>query len=81
MDAGEVFAMLVEQQLQSVPGSRELRREFGAGAEGAGAKGLLATQVPQDVGLIDSVSRSQIMTAERHTLIAQLTVPHYTIHR
>lgn len=74
LDAGEVFTMLVEQQLQSVPGCHELHRELTVATEGAGSVGALAMQIAQKLGTIDSVSRSRIITAERDTLIAQLTV-------
>lgn len=74
IDAGEVFAMLVEQQLQSVPGSRERHRELAAAAEGRGVVGALATEISHELGAIESVSRSRIVPAEREILIAQLTV-------
>ncbi|MBB5161892.1 hypothetical protein [Mycobacterium sp. AZCC_0083] len=74
LDADEVFAMLVDQQVQSVPGSHELHRELAAATEGAGGVGTLAMQITHDLGTIDSVSRSRIITTEQETLIAQLTV-------
>ncbi|ORV10950.1 LpqN/LpqT family lipoprotein [Mycobacterium celatum] len=74
LDPGNVFAMLSEQQLQSVPGCHELRRELAAATEGAGVAGVLAMQITHELGTIDSVSRSRIITAEQETLIAQLTV-------
>lgn len=74
LDAGEVFTMLVEQQLQSVPNSVELHREFAAATEGPGIVGLLAMRIAHELGIVDSVSRSRIITAEQETLIAQLTV-------
>lgn len=78
LDPGEVFAMLVEQQLQSVPNCREVHRELAAATEGAGIVGLLAMQIAHELGIVDSVSRSRIITAEQETLIAQLTVT--TLH-
>lgn len=74
LDPGEAFAMLVEQQVQSVPDCHELRCEHAAATEGAGIVGLLAMQIAHELGTVDSVSRSRIITAEQETLIAQLTV-------
>ena len=66
--------MLVEQQLQSVSGCREQRRELAAATDGKGLVGVLAMQITDALGVIDSVSRSRIITTEQETLIAQLTV-------
>ena len=74
LDSGEVFAMLIEQQLQSVPGCHELHRDLAPATEGAGVVGTLAMQITHELGTIDSVSRSRIITTEQETLIAQLTV-------
>lgn len=74
LDAGEVFAMLSEQQSQSVPGCRELQREFAPAADSLGFRGLLALEIASELGRIDSVSRSRIIAAAEGTLIAQLTV-------
>ena len=74
LEPAHVFAMLVEQQLQSVPGCSEPRRELTAATEGAGVTGLLAMQIAHALGTIDSASQSRIITAEQETLIAQLTV-------
>ena len=74
LDAGEVFAMLVDQQLQSVPGCHELHRDLAAATDGAGVAGALAMQITHELGTIDSVSRTRIITTEQETLIAQLTV-------
>lgn len=74
LDAGEVFAMLGEQQLQSVPGCREIHRELAAATEGPGAMGVLEMHITHELGTIDSVSRSRIIATEQETLIAQLTV-------
>ncbi|OBI41501.1 hypothetical protein A5707_07205 [Mycobacterium kyorinense] len=71
---GDVFAMLTEQQLHSVPGCHELHRELAAATDGPGGAGALFTQIANELGTIDSVSRSRIITAEQETLIAQLTV-------
>jgi Probable lipoprotein LpqN len=73
-DASEVFAMLVDQQLQSVPGCHELHRELAVDTESAGVVGALAVQITHELGTIDSVCRSRIITTEQETLIAQLTV-------
>ena len=62
--AGEVFAMLVDQQVQSVPGCHELHHELAAATEGAGAVGALAMQIAFEHGVVDSVSRSRIITAD-----------------
>lgn len=74
LDPAEVFAMLSEQQLHSVPGTCELHREFTSPAEGPGAAGTLALQIAQDFGIVDSISRCRIVAAEQGTLIAQLTL-------
>lgn len=74
LETGDVFAMLCEQQLQSVPDCHERHRELAAATEGPGAAGVLAMQITHELGTIDSVSRSRIITTERETLIAQLTV-------
>lgn len=74
LDPAEVFAMLVEQQLQSTPGCHEVRRELGPAAESIGIQGLLAMKITHELGAIDSVSRSRIISAEQETLIAELTV-------
>jgi hypothetical protein len=74
LDVGEVFAMLSEQQLQSVPGAHELRRELVAAAEGPGFAGELAMRIAHELGTLDSMSRSRIIATEQETLIAQLTV-------
>ncbi|MDD7814689.1 LpqN/LpqT family lipoprotein [Mycobacterium sp. CSUR Q5927] len=74
LDAADVFAMLSEQQLQSVPGCRELHRELATATEGPGVTGVLTMQINHELGVLDSVSRSRIITTEQETLIAQLTV-------
>jgi hypothetical protein len=61
LDASEVFAMLVDQQSQSVH-------------EGPGVAAALALRITNELGTIDSVSRTRIITTEQATLIAQLTV-------
>src|SRR5690625_1909069 len=74
LDAGAVFAMLSEQQLQSVPDCHERQRELAAASEGPGDAGVLAMRISHELGSVDSVSRSRIVTCEQETLIAQLTV-------
>jgi hypothetical protein len=74
LDPAEVFTMLVEQQLQSVPGCREVRREFGPAGASGGIHGYLAMQITHELGIIDSASQSRILTDRQQTLIAQLTV-------
>jgi len=74
LDPAEVFAMLADQQLQSVPGCHEVRRELTVATEGAGVVGVLGMQITHELGTIDSVSQSRIITAGQETLIAQLTV-------
>jgi len=74
LDPAEVFAMLSEQQLQVAPKCRELRRAVAAAAEGAGIEGSLAMEIAQELGTVDSASKSRIITTEQETLIAQLTV-------
>ena len=74
LDPSGVFAMLAEQQLQTAPGCRELRREVAAAAEGTGIVGMLAMEIAHELGTVDSSSQSRIITTEQETLIAQLTV-------
>jgi hypothetical protein len=74
LDVGEVFAMLAEQQLQSVTGGQELHRNLALATEDPGVAGTLAMRIGHELGTIDSVSRSRIITTAQHTLIAQLTV-------
>lgn len=74
LNPAEVFGMLCEQQLQAAPKCRELHREFAAAAEGVGMVGTLTMQIAHELGTIDSASQSRIITAEKETLIAQLTV-------
>jgi hypothetical protein len=74
LDAGEVFSMLVDQQVHSVPGCRELHRELTAPPWGTGVVGTLAMGITGEFSAIDSVSHTRIITTEQETLIAQLTV-------
>jgi hypothetical protein len=74
LNPADVFTMLAEQQLQSVPGCRELRRALGPAGESAGVHGYLALRITYELGAIDSASQTRIITAEQETLIAQLTV-------
>jgi len=73
LEPAEVFTMLCEQQLQSVPGTHEQHRDLAAAAEGPGAAGSLSMRINSDLGPIDSVSRSRIITTGQEVLIAQLT--------
>lgn len=74
LDPAQVFAMLVEQQMESVPNCRELGRALTASTEGPGAAGVLTIEIDDPLGTIGSVSRSRIITSGEETLIAQLTV-------
>ena len=74
LEEGEVFAMLADQQVQSVPNCLEMRRSFAIATEGAGVVGLLELEIMGDAGVIDSVSRSRIVATRQETWIAQLTV-------
>ena len=74
LDPAAVFVMLSDQQLQTVPGSRELHREFVSAAEGPGAAGTLIMQIPQEFGVVDSSSQCRIVVADQAALIAQLTL-------
>jgi len=73
LDAGEVFATLSEQQLQSVPGVRGTRRELVAATEGTGVVGLLVIEISNEIGTMKSLSRTRILNQNGETLIAQLT--------
>ena len=70
----EIFPMLCEQQLQTFPQSRESKRELQDATEGPGLTGILVTQMDADVGAIDTVAWSRMITTDRETMIAQLTV-------
>lgn len=74
LDAGKVFTMLADQQVQSVPNCRELSHELAAATEGAGVVEALTMEITHELGTIGSVTRSRIIPAEEETLIAQLTV-------
>ncbi|MEZ0355735.1 LpqN/LpqT family lipoprotein [Mycobacterium sp. ENV421] len=73
LDCGEVFMMLAEQQLQSVPGCHERSRELTAAVEGSGIAGTLAMEFAHEFGPLDSICRSRIVASEDKTLIVQLT--------
>jgi hypothetical protein len=74
LDPADVFTMLAEQQLQSAPRCRELRRELGPAGESVGVQGLLTMQITHERRAIDSASQSRIIPAGQETMIAQLTV-------
>jgi len=74
LDPADVFAMLAEQQVQSTPRCRELRRDLGPAGESVGVEGFLALQIMHELGAIDSASQSRIIPAGKETMIAQLTV-------
>lgn len=74
LDAGEVFATLAEQQLESVQGAQEQRRTLIAATEGPGVVGVLTMQINDKLGTIDSFTRTRIITNDNETMIAQLTV-------
>ena len=75
LDECEVFAMLVDEQLQSVPGCRAERRELAPAEEGIGMQGLIALHISgHEFGELESVSRSRIIKYGQETMIAQLTV-------
>lgn len=74
LDPGEVFAMLADQQVHSVPGCREHHRELAQASEEAGVVGLLTVQILNELGTIDSTTWTRIITADQQTMIAQLTL-------
>lgn len=74
LDPSDVFAMLVDQQLHSPPGSRERHRDLAEATEGAGVRGLLALEIVHDRNILDSVSHTRILNTDGATLVAQLTV-------
>ena len=74
LDPGEVFAMLVDQQVHSVPGCQEKHRQLAQASQGPGVVGVLALQITGELGSIDSMTRTRIITADQQTLIAQLTL-------
>lgn len=73
LDCDEVFMMLAEQQLQSVPGCHEQSRDLTAAAEGSGIAGTLAMEFAHQFGPLDSICRSRIVAMDQETLIVQLT--------
>jgi hypothetical protein len=74
LDAGDVFEMLAEQQLESALGSHEQSRTLNVATEGPGVVAVLAMEIADKLGVIESVTRTRIITAEQGTMIAQLTV-------
>jgi hypothetical protein len=73
LDVKEVFAMLVEQQVFSVPKCCETRCELAVSTDGPGVAGTLVLEIDSHLGRIDSVSRTRIIPRMDETLIAQLT--------
>ncbi|WP_445170159.1 hypothetical protein ACTXG7_13050 [Mycolicibacterium sp. Dal123E01] len=73
LNCGEVFTMLADQQLQSVPGCRERSRYLTAAAEGSGVAGTLAMEFAHQFGTLDSICLSRIVAMDQETLIVQLT--------
>lgn len=74
LDPGEVFGMLVDQQVLGVPGCRDVHRGLVSASEGPGAVGSLAMEITHERGTVDGLSTSRIVTTEQETHIAQLTV-------
>jgi hypothetical protein len=75
LDSAEVFDMLCEWQLHMVPGVRLRHRGQQPAVEGPGIVGSLLMDIDTtEYGLIDSASRTRIITTEEETLIAQLTI-------
>jgi hypothetical protein len=74
VDPRTLFPAMCEQQCQSVQNHRELYRDLAAATEGPGAVGTLLLQIDHELGTIDSATRSRIVTVDRETLIAELTV-------
>ena len=74
LDPAAVFAKLCERESRLVPGTQETSRELVRAMEGPGVAGILALQIPTESGLLDGVSVTRILNAEKRTLIAQLTL-------
>lgn len=74
LPADGVFAMLAEQQVESVSGCSQVWQELAVATEGAGMVGVLSMKLDHEFGTVESESRSRIITTEQETLIAQLTV-------
>lgn len=74
LDADEVFAMLAVQQLESVQCVYEQRRTLSAATDGPGVVGVLAMQIDDKLGTIDSLTQTRIITNPKETMISQLTV-------
>jgi hypothetical protein len=74
LDPAEVFSMLCQWQLHTVPGTQETSRDLSGATEGPGVVGTLGLQIPSDTGLLESESVTRILSTQQHTLIAQLTL-------
>ncbi|MEI7862923.1 MAG: hypothetical protein WCJ21_09850 [Planctomycetota bacterium] len=74
VDPGVLFSTMCEQEFRSVPKCRELYRDLAAANEGPGFAGTLVLEIDHEVGKIDSATRSRILTHEKETLIAELTI-------
>jgi hypothetical protein len=73
LDPAEVFSMLCEGQLHTLPGSHETLRDVGEANDAGGVSGILAMQVDTGRGLVDSISLTHVVNNSEQTLIAQLT--------
>lgn len=74
LDAAEVFTMLARQQLESVQCANEQHRALTPATEGPGIVGVLAIQIDDKLGTIDSLTRTRVITVDEETMIAQLTL-------
>jgi hypothetical protein len=75
LDPAEVFDMLCEWQLHMVPGVRLRNRGQQPAVEGPGIVGSLLMDIDTtEYGLVDSASRTRIITTGEETLIVQLTI-------
>ena len=74
LNAGDVFDMLANQQVLSVPGGHEMQRDSTPATDGPGIVAVQTVQITGELGTIESASRTRIVSTAKETLIAQLTV-------
>lgn len=74
LEPPQVFEMLCEQQIESVPGCEERLRHLRPNREGGGFEGWLVLQFAHELGPIDSVSVAHMVADDQQVRIVQLTV-------
>ena len=74
LNASDVFDMLADQQVLSVPGGHELHRDSAPATDGPGVVAAQTVRITGELGIIGSSSQTRIVSTAKETLIAQLTV-------